>query len=478
MTEDNIKHKTKVGMYWTFLNQGATQVLAFMVGVIMARKLSPEDYGITALPAVFFAVANIFIGAGFGQALVRKPEVTNKDLSTAFYYSIIIGLFMYFVLFFLAPFIADFYNTPVLTPLVRVSALTFLWGPLITPQSVILQRKLDFKTPARISVTTQILGAIAGIAAAYNGLGLWALIIMTVVSSFLNLIQTWWAVRWRPTERWNKDSFRYLWGYGNKIIGSSLIDTLYNNVAPVFIGKYFSPRDLGIYNRANGYATLPATQITGILSNVTFPVLSKFSEDDEMLKRHFRRMIKLSVFVAFPVFFLLIALAKPLVICLVTEKWSACIILLQIICLERMWWPIQILNKNVLYVKGRSDLILKVEIYKKTVLLLATIASLPFGLVIFCWCLIPKSIYSLFVNSYYTKRLIDLDIKDQIKDIMPSFLLSLFMFGTVYLVISFINNMYIQLAVGGSVGMIIYLCGALMFKFDELHDVKYMLNRK
>jgi O-antigen/teichoic acid export membrane protein len=475
---ENIKHKTKVGLYWTFLNQGATQVLSFIVGVVMARLLSPEDYGITALPAVFIAVAGTFMGAGFSQALVRKPEVTNKDLSTAFYYSIAMGGLMYAILFCMAPFIADFYNTPVLTSLVRITALTFLWGPLITPQSVILQRKLDFKTPARISVTTQIIGAVVGVASAYNGLGLWALIIMSIVSSLLNLIQTWWAVKWVPTEHWNKESFRYLWGYGNKIIGSSLIDTLYNNVAPVLIGKFFSPRDLGVYNRASGYATLPANQITGALNSVTFPVLSKFSEDNEVLKKNYRRMIKMSVFVAFPVYFLLVALAKPLVICLVTEKWSACIILLQILCVERMLWPIHILNRNVLHVKGRSDLILKVEIYKKTVLLFFIISSLPFGLVVFCMCMIPNGIYALYVNSYYTKKLINLSIKNQIKDVLPSFLLSLLMFIIVYSIIYFINNMYLQIVIGGSVGAIIYICGAALLKFEELNDVKYMIKRK
>ena len=477
MAED-IKHKTKVGLYWTFLKQGASEVLGFMVGVVMARLLSPEDYGITALPAVFIAVAGIFVNAGFSQALVRKPEVTNKDLSTAFYYSIAVGVFMYATLFLLAPFIADFYNTPVLTSLVRVTALTFLWAPLITPQNVILQRRLDFKTTARISVTTQIIGAVAGVTAAYYGLGMWALIIMSIVSSLLNLIQTWLAVKWLPTERWNKESFRYLWGFGNKMIGANLIDTLYNNVAPVLIGKFFSPRDLGVYNRANGYATLPATQITGILSNVTFPVLSKFSEEDEVLKRQYRRMIKMSVFIAFPVYFLLAALAEPVVICLVTDKWSECIILLQILCFERMLWPLHTLNRNVLHVKGRSDLTMRIEIYKKTVFLLVTIASLPFGLVVFCMSTIPNGIYALFVNTYYTKKLLNYSLMDQIRDVFPSFLLSLIMFGIVFFMTYFVSNLYLQLVLGGSVGVIFYICGAMLFNFDELNDVKYMINRK
>ena len=212
----NLKQQTKIGLYWSFFNNTATQLMQFVVGIVMARLLSPEDYGITALPAVFMAVAGIFISSGFCQALVRKPEITEKDLSTSFYYSIVMGLFMYTILFFAAPLIADFYNTPVLVPLIRVTALNFLWGPLGTPQGVILQRRLDFKTPARISIINKIVSAIIGIAVAYAGYGLWALVVSGMSSSLLGLIQTWWVVKWGPKERFSRESFKYLWNYGNK----------------------------------------------------------------------------------------------------------------------------------------------------------------------------------------------------------------------------------------------------------------------
>lgn len=465
-------------MYWTFLNQSANQVITFIVGIIMARILSPEDYGITALPAVFLAVAGIFMNAGFGQALVRKPEVTEKDLSTAFYYSIAMGVVMYVILFFSAPLIADFYSTPVLTPLIRITSLTFLWGPLNTPQSVILQRKLDFKTPARISVATNILGAIVGIIAAYNGLGLWALVITGVVSSILNLLQTWWAVKWVPTTRWCKDSFSYLWGYGNKMIGANLLDTLYNNVAPIFIGKAYSPTTLGVYNRADGYAKLPASQLNGLLIGVSFPVLSKIQYDNDALRHHYRKMIRTSAFVSFPIFFLLAILAKPLVILLITEKWEACILLLQILCFERMTWPIQSLNKSLLQVKGRSDLFLKVEFYKKITLTIIVLIALQFGIVVFCCSQLLGCILSLLVNTHYTGKILQLGIMTQLKDVMPSFLLSVFM-GLCIIGLNFVvNNMLLQLVLGGTFGMLIYILCAKLMKFDELNQLIYLLNPK
>ena len=194
MAED-LKHKTKVGMYWTFFNSASTQIMQFVVGIIMARLLSPEDYGITALPAVFMAIAGVFMDGGFGQALVRKEMVSDDDLSTSFFYSFGMGILMYLVMFCLSPYIADFYNTPILTPLIRVTALGFIWGPLGTVQNIILKRKLDFKTPARIAIVNMIVGSIVGISAAYAGYGVWALVLSGLVSSVLGLAQTWWVVK-------------------------------------------------------------------------------------------------------------------------------------------------------------------------------------------------------------------------------------------------------------------------------------------
>ena len=465
-------------MYWTFLNQSANQVITFIVGIIMARLLSPEDYGITALPAVFLAVAGIFMNAGFGQALVRKPEVTEKDLSTAFYYSIAMGVVMYVILFFSAPLIADFYSTPVLTPLIRITSLTFLWGPLNTPQSVILQRKLDFKTPARISVATNILGAIVGIIAAYNGLGLWALVITGVVSSILNLLQTWWAVKWVPTTRWCKDSFSYLWGYGNKMIGANLVDAICSNVAPVIIGKSLSPTTLGIYNRADGYAKLPANQLNGLLMGVSFPVLSRIQDDNASLQRHYRNMIRTSAFVSFPIFFLLAILAEPLIISMIGSKWEECVIILQILCFERMFWPIQSLNKNLLQVKGRSDLFLKIELIKKITIIFLYVISLRFGIIVFCCSQIVGCIFSLFINTYYTGKILDLGLNKQIADILPSFILSIIMGMCVLLSIHIIQNYLLQIVVGGVVGVSIYCIFAKIAKFQEFDQLLFLLNIK
>ena len=208
--EENLKGKTKKGLYWSFFNQFSNYGMNFIVGIVMARLLSPSDYGITALPAVFMAVASTIQDGGLANALIRKPELTERDLSTAFYYSIFVGIFLYAMLFFAAPWIADFYNTPVLIPLMRITAIGFLYTPLITPQNVILRRKLDFKTQTKISLTTRFFGAIAGIVLAYTGYGLWALVLSNFFSGILALILNWVAVRWLPKAKWSKDAFKYL----------------------------------------------------------------------------------------------------------------------------------------------------------------------------------------------------------------------------------------------------------------------------
>lgn len=473
-----LKQQTKRGLYWSFFNQFANYGMQFCVGIVMARLLSPSDYGITALPAVFMAVAYLLQNGGLGDALVRKMDLKEIDLSTSFYYSIIVGLTLYVVLFFSAGWIADFYDTPVLVPLIRVTALSFLWGPLCTAQNVILKRRLDFKTPAKISVCTKVFSAIVGISLAYMGYGLWALVVSGLVSGLLDLVLKWLVVRWIPKSGWSKESFRYLWGYGNKIMASGLLDTLYNNITPIFIGKYYSPADLGVYNRAQGYAAMPSQNVTGVIQGVTFPVLSKMQDNDEQLARNYRKMLRTTAFIVFPMMMMLSALARPLVITMITAKWESCIILLQIICFSMMWYPIHAINLNLLQVKGRSDLFLRLEIIKKVIGVSILAFTLPRGLIVFCCGTIVSSMISLIINTYYTGKLIKVGYFVQMGDLLPIFALGIVMFGAVHLVNYFISDMLLQIVCGMLVGGVIYLGGAYIFRFNELDEVKYMLNRK
>lgn len=477
-SKNNLKQQTKKGLYWSFFNQFSNYGMQFCVGIVMARLLSPSDYGITALPGVFLAIAAVFQDSGMAGALIRKPEIEEKDYSTLFLYSIGMGILMYAALFFASPYIASYFETPVLIPLVRVTALTFLWGPITTVQYVILKRKLDFKTPTKISIATKIFSAIVGITMAYMGYGLWALVISGVLSGFLNLILIVWAVRWYPRTGWSNESFKYLWGYGNKMLASSLLETAYSNITPLFVAKYYSPADLGVYNRARNYAIMPSQNVTGVIQNVTFPVLSKMQDDDESLARNYRRMLKTTAFVVFPLMMLLAGLARPLIITMITAKWEACIILLQLLCFSLMWYPIHSINLNLLQVKGRTDLFFRLEVIKKIIGLSILVVTLPLGLVVFCIGGIISSLVCLAVNTYYTGKLINVGYLKQMRDLFPTFFLSLVLFGVILALNQFISNYLLQILVGGTIGSLVYLGGAFLFKFDELNDVKYMLKRK
>lgn len=477
-SKNNLKQQTKKGLYWSFFNQFSNYGMQFCVGIVMARLLSPSDYGITALPGVFLAIAAVFQDSGMAGALIRKPEIEEKDYSTLFLYSIGMGILMYAALFFASPYIASYFETPVLIPLVRVTALTFLWGPITTVQYVILKRKLDFKTPTKISIATKIFSAIVGITMAYMGYGLWALVISGVLSGFLNLILIVWAVRWYPRTGWSNESFKYLWGYGNKMLASSLLETAYSNITPLFVAKYYCPADLGVYNRARNYAIMPSQNVTGVIQNVTFPVLSKMQDDDESLARNYRRMLKTTAFVVFPLMMLLAGLARPLIITMITAKWEACIILLQLLCFSLMWYPIHSINLNLLQVKGRTDLFFRLEVIKKIIGLSILVVTLPLGLVVFCIGGIISSLVCLAVNTYYTGKLINVGYLKQMRDLFPTFFLSLVLFGVILALNQFISSYLLQILVGGTIGSLVYLGGAFLFKFDELNDVKYMLKRK
>lgn len=478
MADENLKNKTKKGVYWTFFNQLVINGFSFVVGVVMARHLSPSDYGITALPAVLIDIANVFIYGGLSTALVRKPEISEKDLSTSFIYSLSVGIVCFSLLFVIAPYVSDFYNEEVLTPLIRVTSLTFLWYALATPQNVILNRALNFKTLSKVTISTRIIGGGMGILCAILGYGLWSLVVMNVVSSLAQTVLLWSFVKWIPKEKWSKESFRYLWGFGNKLILVGILERIYLNITPIIIGKYFSTAELGLYNRAKGYADLPSQQGTNVVHQVTFPVLSRMQNDDIALANSYRKMLKVTAFVLFPIMMLLAALAHPFIVVLVTSKWEASVLYLQIMCFASMWYPIHAINLNLLQVKGRSDLFLRIELIKKVLGVIVIFVTLPFGLVVFCVGSVVYAIVSLFVNTFYTDRLIKLGFIAQMKDLLPTIGLSLLMYAVVTITISFIPNDFAQLIIGGIVGLGLYMLLARIFKFSELEDVKYMLNRR
>lgn len=466
-----LKQKTVKGLAWNSIQNFANHGIQFVLMLFMARLLGPKEYGILGLTSVFLAISATFINSGFVSALIRKKDTTNDDYDTVFIFNMVISLFFFILILIVAPYAADFYNEPILCPVLRVLALLLIINGLCAVQSTILTKNIDFKKKAKISVTQNIVSGIFGIIFAYWGYGVWALVIQALTSAVIQTTMLWNKTIWYPSFHFSFNSFKELFGYGSKMLASGLLNVTYGQIYPIVIGKFFSPTTLGHYSRAQHWSGLFSGNLTGILSGVAFPALAKIQDEEERLQSIYRRMIKSSCFVIFPFMFGMSAVAKPLVYVAIGEKWMFCAQLLQIICFSIMWVPIHSLNLNLLQVKGRSDLFLKLEIIKKIFGVTILCISIPLGIIAMCYFEILSSIIALFINTYYTGRLINVGFLKQMHDITPTLILSTVMFGGVFTSIHFIENYYIQLPVGIIIGIAIYLGGSYLFKFPELKEV-------
>lgn len=474
----SLKEKTVKGVFWSSVDRFSSQGIQFIFSILIARILLPSDYGTVAMLSIFLAISQTFIDSGFGTALIRKIDRTEEDFSTVFYFNIAVALVFYGILWLTAPCIADFYDIPLLKDITRVVALTLVFGSLSGIQSAKLSIAIDFRSRAIISIiVTTVTGAL-GLWMAYSGYGVWALVIQSVVSSLLRSILLWSFVRWIPKLVFSWKSFKELFSFGSKLLASALLDTAYNNIYTLVIGKFFSPSALGVYSRADSLAQYPSSNITGVLQGVTFPVLSSIQNEPERLAGSYRKFIRLSAFIVFPMMTGLAAVADPLIRLVLTDKWEGAIYLLQILCFSLMWYPVHAINLNILQVKGRSDYFLKLEIIKKIQGVVILCITLPMGLVAMCYGRVVSSVLGLIYNTYYTKRLIDYGFREQMKDLIHILVHSLVMCAAVFLIVRLIEPLWLQLTAGVLAGAAYYIAGAYLMRFEELGMLFSLLKKK
>ena len=427
---------------------------------------------------IFFAVAQSFVDSGFSNALVRKTDRVEEDLSTCFYFNIGVGIIAYIVLFLIAPLVANFYNQPILSPIIRITGLEVMLNSLCVVQQALFTIKIDFKSQAKITLSATVISGIVGILLAYQGYGIWALVWQGVASSIVRMGLLWLMSKWRPRTGFSKSSFNYLFGYGSKLLASGLLDTIYNNIYPIVIGKFYNPAQLGNYSRALGWAQLPSANITSILQRVTFPVLSAIQDDTLRLQNSYRRLLKLSAFIVFPLMMGLAAIASPLIRVILTAKWDGCVLYLQILCFALMLYPIHAINLNLLQVKGRSDIFLRLEIIKKIIGVIILIITIPLGITAMCLGMVFSSIICLIVNTYYTSRFIDVGLLTQLKDLRIILINSLVMGGGIYILTSFIDIEGLKLVMGIVIGFLLYFIGSFYFSKAELQEVISLIKKK
>ncbi len=482
MPADDMKSKAASGLAWTSFEKVGQEVIQFVIGIIIARILAPEDFGVVGMTAIFLALANTIVDSGFGSALIQKKDRTEADYSTCFYFNILVGLAIYGILWIVAPWIADFYRTPILTDVVRVLGIAFIINSLSISQTARMTAEMQFRQMSVITIVAQLVTGLVGLVLAMTGWGVWALVFQQIASGAVRLIGMEIALKWVPSLQFSRQSLRHLFGFGSKILCSSIINTVYNNLYTLVIGRAFLPSDVGYYTRANQTAALPTNSLTQVVMKVAYPMMAQVQDDVERLRNAYTKFLRAQLFVIFPVLLGIAALAEPLFLVLLGEKWLPAVPLLQVLCLGMLFDPLTVINLNILYVKGRTDLVLRLELIKKPIAFLILFLSLNFGLM---WLCAGRALYCLIAyafNCYYTGRFIGMGFWRQIVIILPVLVRGVVMGAVCYGLCLVISNPLAQVIVGVLAGGAVYLGMAYAAHDDTMADgmalVKTRFRRK
>jgi O-antigen/teichoic acid export membrane protein len=467
----SLKNKTIHGIVWSSIERFLVQGIQFAIQIIMARILMPEDYGTVAMLAIFLAVFQSFIDSGFSSALVQKDDRTEIDYATIFYFNIGISIILFLMLFFSAPLIAGFYKIPILTSITKIIAINLIINAFGVVPKAKFTVLVDFKTQAKASFTAIIISGAIGIWMAYAGHGVWALVFQSLINNGINTLLLWVLSKWRPLCTFSTLSFKQLFSFGSKLLLSGLLDTIYRNLYTMIIGKKFASQELGYYSRADQFAQFPSANFSAIIGRVAFPVMCEVQHDDEQLKKVFYKFLRISTFIIFPMMIGLAVLSEPLIRLVLTEKWSKVVFLLQLLCFSYMWYPVHSLNLALLQAKGYSNLFLRLEIIKKIVGIITLIITMPFGIIAMCAGLVVFSVIGLFINTFYTKKYVNISFFKQIIDIIPSLLLSGSMGVIIFILTKFKLSDIFMLTLGVSTGCLYYIGVAAIFKMKEWKDL-------
>ncbi len=470
-----IKEKAIKGVSWSFIDNIANSGITFLVGIILARILSPAEFGLIGMITIFIAVSNSIVDSGFSSALIRKVKTKDIDYNTVFYFNLCLGIGLYLILFFSAPAISRFFKEPILISIMRVMGIILIINAFGIVQRTLLVKEVDFKTQTKISLIASIISGFVGIAMALKGFGVWSLVGQQISRQLLNSIFLWVFNTWRPALEFSKESFHELFGFGSKLLISGLIDTIYNNIYYLIIGKFYSAVQLGQYTRAEQFSSIFSTNLTNVVQRVSYPVLCSIQDDDERLKLAYQRVIKATMLVTFACMLGLAAIAKPLILLLIGVKWMPAVPFLQIICFAGMLQPLHAINLNMLMVKGRSDLFLRLEIIKKSIAVIPIYLGIFYGIEFMLWGSVFLSFAAYLLNSYYSARLINYSTWAQIKDISPSFLVSIFVAAAMWCLTLLNYSIWITLPLQCILGLIMTIAIYETIKSTEYFELKGIL---
>lgn len=465
--ENRIKKKVFSGMIWAFGEQFAAQAVSFILSVILARLLMPDEYGTITMVLVFINIANVFVTNGFGEALVQRKNATDEDFTTVFYCSLAVAVFLYSVLYITAPLIAAFYDSPELALVLRVLSLKLPIASINSIQRAYVQKNMQFKKFFFSTLGGTILSGVLGIFMAYKGFGVWALVAQYMSNSCVATIVMFFTVRWKPKLIFCKSSAKELIKYAWKLTAASLINTVYNELRSLIIGKKYSSSDLAYYNKGNHIPSLAITNINSAISTVIFPAMSQCNNDPNRLKAITRRSMKVAAFVIFPVMGGIIGVGESLIRLLLTEKWIPCVPYLYMACMYWACQPVQTANWQVIKAMGRSDLALRLEIYKKVIGFLLVFVSIPFGVEAIAASNVLFAIISMLINIIPNKKLINYSIREQMLDLAPSFISSVVMCLVVLEVGNIVLPDIVLIPVQVAIGIGIYVFCSVLLRNDS-----------
>lgn len=468
-----LKQKTINGMFWTISSRLSVQIVQLAVSIILARLLVPSEFGLIGMLTIFTALSQAILDGGFGSALIQKKESNQTDSSSIFYINILIGILLAITLILGAPLIASFYQQPILAPMLRVLSLSLIINSFSLVQTSLLTKNMDFKAQFKVQFLAISLSGLIGITLAYLGYGVWSLVIQSVTNYLFRAILLWLISNWRPTREFSWSSLKNMFSFGSKLLFSSLLYTFFNNIYEAFIGKVYSVTEVGYFTRASTFETAATMATSQPIDQVTFPALAPLQDNDIVLKQAYRKAIKLSQFLHFPLMIGLITVAQPLFLLILTEKWAPSIPYFQLLCVVGLLTPLQNLNLNILKVKGRSDLVFKLEIIKRFNLIVAIAITFRWGIMALIIGKVITAFIAYFLNSSYSGKLVGYGQIDQIKDISPSLITALIM-GMIMYLVNFlsISTNFLKLVVEMIMGVSVYYLLNMLIHSPELYETK------
>ncbi len=469
---ENLQQKTIHALLWSFIEAIALRGVQFVVGIVLARLLFPEQFGLIGMLTIFMEVIRTLLDSGFGSALIQKKDITQTDICSIFYFNIAVGLAAAGLLCLAAPWIAAFYKQPILTPLTRALSLTIVINSFGMIQSTVLVRQINFKTQTKVSVIAGSLSGIIGICLAANGFGVWSLVVQQISASLFSTVCLWIFNSWRPAPIFSFDALREMFGFGSRLMITGLLNSIFENIYGLVIGKLFSANDLGFFTRAKTLNDIPSQTLSQMTGRVTFPVFSTIQDDPARLKRGLKKALTTLALAHFPVMIGLAVIAHPLILVLLTEKWSASVPYLQLLCMAGLLYPLHLMNLNVLQALGRSDLFLRLDIIKRVLVVINIAITWRWGISAMICGMIFMSIVSYYLNSYYTGRLIQYPLWEQLRDVFSYFTLTVLMGTAVYASgLLHFPNTWSLLLVQITVGIVIYVFLCWLFRLTAFMEI-------